>query len=267
MNPKPWPWNKLGKPCPADWGVGLTICIAAVCAHKGEEAIICVSDRKVSMGGYYSADQMITKTDPVGDAWVSMFSGDDMSSVVPILERIRSKSMVHYDEENTVSKMSDIVVEAYQTERKRRVEQGLLSRFSLDTESFNKIGQQVLGHRHAAMCDKISNYDLKCQLLMAGFDNKQHGHVFTVSNPGECENYDKINFWAIGSGEHAALSQLFFFGYIRNAPLRICVYQVLVAKYMAESAEGVGPNTFALVMHNADCVSLIQSEVEAKVIR
>jgi hypothetical protein len=34
---KPWPWNTLPEPHPADWGIGMTVCIAAHCFRGGDD--------------------------------------------------------------------------------------------------------------------------------------------------------------------------------------------------------------------------------------
>ena len=139
---------------------------------------------------------------------------------------------------------------AYQEERQQQIEDSILSRYSLEMASFHTTGQQVLGKSHEAVVAKMRNFDLKCELLIAGLeeDKENEAHVFTVSNPGVCNYYDKVAFWAIGSGEHSALSQLFAFPYSRWNPPALCVMHVLAAKYVAESAYGVGRKTFLLIM-------------------
>ena len=69
----------------------MTICIAAFCQHEDRQMVICVADHMVSMGGYYSADDMTRKADPIGGNWCAMFAGDDISPVVPILRRMQRK--------------------------------------------------------------------------------------------------------------------------------------------------------------------------------
>ena len=83
--------------------------------------------------------------------------------------------------------------------------------------------------------------------MVQGYDERGGPHIFTVDNPGKCEYYDKIGFWAIGSGQHQAVASLFLTEYDRFKPLEECVARVLAAKLAAESASGVGKKTWLMV--------------------
>src|SRR5208282_6422375 len=64
------------------------------------------------------------------------------------------------------------------------------------------------------------------------------------SNPGIEDVYDTPGFWAIGSGSHMALSMLFYRQQSVITDLAHTIYNVCEAKFMAESASGVGTQTF-----------------------
>src|ERR1022692_4908149 len=94
--------------------------------------------------------------------------------------------------------------------------------------------------------------DLGCQFLLAGFDHDGDGHILTVENPGIVKNHDPVGFWAIGSGALSALGILFFHSMRGELPLPEVLYHICEAKFMAESAIGVGKQTnVRIVTHDS----------------
>src|SRR5882724_6075971 len=89
---KSWPWNTLPDPRPADWGVGMTICIAAHC--YSDKSIIMAADMMIGTSEM-TADEAARKTQAVGDSWFAQYSGHDISPVVPILRSV-FRSLVMY---------------------------------------------------------------------------------------------------------------------------------------------------------------------------
>jgi hypothetical protein len=94
---------------------------------------------------------------------------------------------------------------------------------------------------------RIKNVRLGCSFLVFGFDKCQKAHIFEVSEGASGDVSDKVmdevGFWAIGSGQYSALSILFFHEYNASREIPIAVYRVCEAKFMAESAQGVGKYT------------------------
>jgi hypothetical protein len=68
-------------------------------------------------------------------------------------------------------------------------------------------------------------------------------------DPGVCTSYDSLCFWAVGSGQQQALSSIFFsfqdVGF--NPQFEQLLYDLCAAKFMSETAEGVGQATNLLV--------------------
>src|SRR2546430_11274346 len=85
---EPWHWNTIPDPRPVDFGVGMTICIAAHCYPS--QCIICATDMMVSTGDM-SADQSARKMQGIGDHWIVMFAGDEISPVTPVMRHVRRK--------------------------------------------------------------------------------------------------------------------------------------------------------------------------------
>lgn len=82
---------------------------------------------------------------------------------------------------------------------------------------------------------------------MAGFDKGKVPHVFTIEDPGIYANYDSLGFWAIGSGNQQALSSIAFASVDTNPTIEKTIYDLCAAKFMAESAEGVGLGTSIVI--------------------
>jgi 20S proteasome alpha/beta subunit len=241
---KPWPFNKLKTPAPADWGIGMTICITAICEAPGDEAIITACDKMVSMGGYVSGEKNVRKIDPILYNWTLMFAANDISPSTPVVNEI-----LGYLTPRTLHEVADIVKRAYKNQRNRQIEDDILQPVGFSLNSFLSDGKAQLSERtYERIFDRIESYDLGIEFLVQGYDSeKNNPHIFTVANPGKCNFYDKVGFWAIGSGQHEAIASLFATEYRKFDALATCVAKILVAKFMAESSVGVGKETWLLV--------------------
>jgi hypothetical protein len=132
-----------------------------------------------------------------------------------------------------------------------QIEDEVLSPIGLTWDSFRNRGKEELTERvHDRIVEQIQSYELSIEFMVQGFDEAGTPHIFTVQNPGKCEYYDKLGFWAIGSGQHQAVSSLFSTEYNRFGSLEECTARVLSAKLMAESATGVGKETWLIIEFN-----------------
>jgi len=68
-----------------------------------------------------------------------------------------------------------------------------------------------------------------------------------VSDPGIVRDYDEPGYWAIGSGAYAALSTLAARKQSRLRFLPETIYNVCEAKCAAETAVGVGRDTYVTI--------------------
>jgi hypothetical protein len=222
----------------------MTVCISSVAA--GEKAIVSASDRMISMGGIFSGDRLARKADPIAYGWISQFAGNDVSPAIPIINSVDEKANKHHD----LAEMVGFFRDSYQEQRLQQIEDEILSLHGMSWEEFNKDGKTRLNERtFDQISSEIAAYGLSLTFIVSGFDHKRTPHIFTVDNPGKIDYYDKLGFWAIGSGQHQAIASMFLTQCGRFDSLEETVTKVLGAKFAAESAVGVGKDTFVLIDH------------------
>lgn len=238
----PYPWNKLSKDKPSDWGWGVTVCIAAIAEIY--DGLVLITDTMISTGET-SSDDTTLKIKPITDNWYFMFAGDDLSYIPPIESLLISG--LDYKTSYSADHIAATFADAYQAVRERTCEAKFLKPFKMGMAEFKDEGKDKLpAHIFSDIFYEIREFDLGCQFLVAGFDEAGTPHIFTVSNPGVVEWFDIVGFWAIGSGQRSALSSLFFSEYNFRHSLSSGVYRVYEAKLMAEKALGVGKSTLLL---------------------
>ena len=92
-------------------------------------------------------------------------------------------------------------------------------------------------------------FDENLNALFVGF-RANEPHLFVISGPGNITYCDAQGYAAIGSGAFAAQMSLERHPYDRNKPMAECIYAVIAAKFAAESADGVGPDS-AVYVYNS----------------
>ncbi len=220
----------------------MTTCIAA---RTFLNDVVCVTDRKMSFQ-YTSNDGTVFKTETLGSTWEALIAGDDASVAATILRRA-SQTFEHA--ENSLESVVTLMKQAYSSVLSDRAADEYLARFKMDMEHFRTNGRSELGDTvFQEFCDKISMFKLKCRFLVAGHDASQRSHIFTISNPGIEEVWDRPGFWAIGNGATLALSTLALRGQSWLKTLPETIYNVLEAKFASEPATDVGEKTFCLVL-------------------
>jgi hypothetical protein len=238
---KPWPLNVIPEPRPADWGVGMTVCIAAHCYENNDsECIFCVTDAMISTGEM-SADLAARKIRGIAVGWNAMFAGNDISYVTPILRHVIKTTN---GKPVNLDSITNAFVDAYKEQLRLRAESEVLTPLGYSLEEFKTDGLSQLG----AEAFTRALYDVQQQIidltfLIAGFDGDE-SHIFTVSSPGKIDYYSDLGFWAIGSGQTHALGSIF------NSTRRLrfldradALYRICEAKFNSENALGVGPTT------------------------
>jgi len=225
--------------------VSMTICIGAICNWDGkEEAIVTVSDYMVSTG-HYSADHIATKIDPVHPDWNAMFSADDLGRVVPVLDRVRSDLK---DVPAGLDKVCNAFSRAVREELALVAQESVLAPFGLSLEEFRRTGLRDFGpSEFSRLLQRIETLSLRCEFLVCGFGERGEPHIFTLSEMGIISVLDHVGFWAIGSGQQSALSTFFFHSYNKLHGVAPAIYHACEAKFMAETATGVGELTFLAV--------------------
>jgi hypothetical protein len=258
---QPGSWNRLSRPCPADWGSGMTVCIAAM-ADVGKSIVI-ACDSMISTGEV-SGDRVAFKIYPLGTnekVWVAMMAGDDISQVSPVIQEANSRLLGIQANQLTTEAVGNEFVAAYQSVRRKYAQDQILSPFGITMEDFRNNGLQIFGDSYREVAADLTRIDLGCQFLLAGFDRDGDGHILSVSNPGIVKHHDPVGFWAIGSGSYSALSMLFYHSIRADLPLPLILYHTCEAKFMAESAFGVGKHsTVQIITHDSRPQDLVYEQ-------
>ena len=240
---KPWPWNAIPEPRPADWGIGMTVCIAAHCYEEGseDECVMCATDALVSTGEM-SADHSARKMQRIGQGWFAMFAGDDISSLTPILDHVRD---VVGDARSSRDKIAGAFVAAYKEQLKLRAENGTLAAVGYSLGEFKRSGLAQLGAENfTRILYEIERQTIDLQFLLAGVDEAGQFHLVTITSPGKVDYYTELGFWAIGTGQTQALGSMFSTSRrLRFIGRAAALYRICEAKFSAENAIGVGPTT------------------------
>jgi hypothetical protein len=112
--------------------------------------------------------------------------------------------------------------------------------------------------------DSIERFEYELDLLVAGFDDEDEGHVFSVRSAtrGIAARHD-LGFYAVGSGE---INARFIMAHRLVAPkmiIREALFYALEGKYYGELASGVGLRTDIIVMRpNEDDLRIHEDNVD-----
>ena len=225
----------------------MTVCIAAI--SMSPPTVILVTDRMVSMGDYGS-DGMMFKSAMLSRACFALMAGD-VAQATAVLRRAKT-DLGYFTDSRSLQQVQSETCAAYRTQRCAHAEATLLAPFQMTIEEFKLTGRQTFSDKeHESIVDQIRSCDIGVELLIGGFDSGKptpQPYIFTVKDPGVFSDFDKIGFWSIGSGHHTALGAMFASRYDTRESLELCLYKVLVAKFTAESATGVGKDTKVLLL-------------------
>ena len=158
--------------------------------------------------------------------------------------------------------MESAFVSVYQKERRSTAESSILSIYNLTADSFLQEGLRLFGDTgFADLRYRLEAIDLECEFLVAGFDESDNACCFVVEHPGIARRYTTVGYWAIGSGSQSALSSLSFHRYSWwTSGFPLCIYHVCEAKFMAETALGVGPLTIVVAWKSDGKFYFMRSE-------
>ena len=239
---------------PSDLGYDVTICIAAMTMKGSLEYMVSTCDSMLSFGGgTLTADGLAYKRQSLSRDWNVMIAGD-VSEASIIVDKARDQSMasieVFRDKRFAANEIRQLVVEAYRARVNERIQNEILSPYGLTLgSSFNPQEHPDIRSR----IDWLITRDFDCQLLVYGYDCSKDlpyvdAHIFSVHAPGDVSSHQIPGFWAIGSGADLALSSLAFSGQNHvNSNLEATIWNVCVAKFRAERAHGVGPETELII--------------------
>lgn len=116
---------------------------------------------------------------------------------------------------------------------------------------FKAKGKRAFTERvYDRLCQQIEDVRLDCEFLVCGFDASSKPHIFSVADPGLPKSHDIMGYWAIGSGQWAALGALMVRSFSAAMDLPPSLYCLSEAKFLAEGASGVGKETIITVLRS-----------------
>ena len=237
----------------------MTVCIAAITA---EMKIVACTDLKLSTA--LTSAESAVKFNPLNGEWYAMVAGDQ-ARLEPMIRSIREGLQGRI---NDLPVVEHVCGAAFRKQKAEFAAHKHLSGFGLTMKEFLNIGKKKLDQAaYFSLCDAIRNTRLGCALLVSGFDAAGEPHIFDVSDDECCGNRDNPGYWAIGSGGRLALVSLLLREHSRREALAETIYNVCVAKFVAETEGAVGVRTHLFVLGrdgpiNTD-VSLVSGVREA----
>ena len=254
---KPARDSEINVSCLADWGVRVTVCIAALCEDR--KKIVIVSDNKVSFGDF-SGDRAVFKMEVFFAHWITLFAGDDIEQIPFIIERaheVLSTARRRKASAPGPAQVASAIQRAYDERLNAQIEAKVLRRFGYSAKSFQQDGKRrCTATVYNGLCSKISNVNLSLRFLIAGFDEKRKGHILVAGGEEAPRDYTPLGFMAIGSGANAALSSMIYHREKQHLSPSIsqsqCVYIAAAAKFMAESASNVGDKSTTIAVIGSD---------------
>jgi hypothetical protein len=216
---------------------------------------------KISLGDF-SADGLARKMERLAANWWVLFAANDVTG----LPFIFAKSRENLAAEATHDEFSvPRAVQAACAERLReQTESQELNRYGLTLKEFTSIGKERLSaDLYAYLCNRIAQVSLGVDLMVVGFDAKGNGHLVLVGGTTPPAHSDMTGCCAVGSGEYLAMGSLMHDAHRQRLSVRSsveeCVYCCCSAKFMAESANGVGRETFLAIFKHDEPVRFISA--------
>jgi hypothetical protein len=224
----------------------MTLCIAAV-SRKGPLAhLVTVSDLMLS-SEYVSVETRITKVEPISPkrAWVMMFAGSPTpigSINLQIKERLEGQ-------DETEAEVRSAAETVYRDELRKKIEGEILSAFGIDRATFLTEGRENFGDQEfSRILYEINACRLGVDLIFAGFEPNGWPRIFSIGEPGTYESHERLGFHAIGTGSTRALGALYG-SYEATLGKSELTYRACEAKFIGESAFGVGKRTYVLILN------------------
>lgn len=153
----------------------MTTCVATICDDG--KALVLVADKMVGVG-FIESELEITKMRPIHKDWWMMFAGDDISPVFDIVDKAKIK----------IGATASVTIGQVQEAVRLSLEEAtavFLTPIGWDLDRFNREGNALLPD-FAQIKDKISDYTIGIELLIAGFDDGK-AHVFSLYGYGGSE--------------------------------------------------------------------------------
>jgi len=138
---------------------------------------------------------------------------------------------------------------AFREALKRKIEGEILSPYGLDRATFLRRGRGWFGDEEfVRLLYQINAARLETSFLVVGFEPNENPRIFCVEDPGVWNQYESLGFHAIGTGWVRAVGSLYT-TYDTDLTTDELIYRVCEAKFLSESAAGVGKRTIIDVIN------------------
>jgi hypothetical protein len=165
----------------------------------------------------------------------------------------RAKEMLKKSGANELAmptEVRNVMRTAFQQELREQIADRFLSRYNLTAEEFRKNGKRQFGNDFEVLNKPIREFSLNTSFLACGVDAHEFPHILWVQGPGgSVTSEDTLGHAAIGSGREMALGSLGSSSASGSGIQSIpdLAYRVVKAKFIAESARGVGKSTILVI--------------------
>lgn len=221
----------------------MTICIAAL-AENGKKIV-------------YAADQMITANVPISYE----FETDDVKKIHPfltktvvmtagnalvaheILSNARQIIDANSEKYDSVEEIANIIRDQYAAYRLGYVINKYLEPRGLSLQNYYDMQQRLVLGVVQEIENALVNEQIGVELIIAGHNSKEEGHIFTITHPGMITSHDAIGYVCVGSGAPHAMYHIIGSDYKRSMNKDNVEKLVLEAKKKSENAPGVGTET------------------------
>lgn len=215
----------------------MTVCVAALCERR--RALVLVSDKMVGMG-LVQTELKIEKVRRLCPDWWIMIAGDDVSFAFDVTDY--AKAALAGKSNLEASYVITEVEKAYRKRREEDAEAVYLSPIGWSLSLFQSEGGLKLHPTlHQELQGKLRNHQLPIELIVAGFDKKGIGHIFSIHHPGIHKNWSDVpGCYAIGSGKYIAQQMMLYREPSVSMKLPKVLYFAFEAKIFSEESPGVG---------------------------
>lgn len=223
----------------------MTICAAALAANS--RAIVCVADKALSWGDYFTWESDSTKIIQLAHpGCVAMISGGEEGTT-----RVISSLLSHVDLGTTAGAIKTKCESDYTQCVEELINIKFLNPQLIDPKEYKKA---VLAAPANSIIEGVSKevrgFDVDCELIICGFDSKSKPFIFHQTNPsGSITDMTFTGFAAIGSGSMYTLTRLLFLTHRRDDSLEKVIYDTFDAKASAEMSPSVGTDWDTVIIY------------------
>ena len=241
----------------------MTVGIAAIC-DSGKRIVIASDRMFTNYGSGVEFETLERKLERLSPKCAVLQSSNDLSIASEIVDSVRLQMKEPHD--SSISGLADLIKNNYMKVRLRRLDERIVvptlgSDYVRNRENGVSLPDYLKNQQsmYLNLASRMEQHDLSVQLLVAGLD-QSGAHLFQVSNPGLCQNMDKLGYATIGSGSIHALIWLQLSRQTRQTDVLTTLLDVYSAKRVSEVAPGVGKETdiaiiddeWDVVLHHSD---------------